>query len=257
MARSLLFLLWCCLWLAPSCTSTYPAGFAADATTEQEASLDSVTNGLVDTDLPLTSYLFRDDVDGKKGGPRDDSEPAKQERMLIHRGRVRIEVATPDETARAFLAKVEEWGGHLAQQSTNRYVVRVPAQHFEAGYAWLRAAGRVLDEEREANDVTEEFVDLGIRIDTARRARDRLLEVLQKAEKVEDILKVEAELRRLTEELERMEGRQKFLADQVAMATLSAEFASKAEPPPARRQPRRSRYAWIHTAGPESLLGGN
>jgi hypothetical protein len=115
----------------------------------------------------------------------------------------------------------------------------------------------VLGESRQANDVTEEFVDLGIRIDTARKARDRLLDVLAKAEKVEDILKIEAELRRLTEEIERMEGRKKFLADQVAMATLSATFVATAPPPPPRpRPPQRSRFHWINEIGADSMLEG-
>ena len=119
--------------------------------------------------------------------------------------------------------------------------------------------GRVLAEQRQAEDVTEEFVDLGIRIDNARKARDRLLEILQKAEKVEDILKVEAEVRRLTDEIERMEGRKKLLADQVAMATLQATFVAKVEPappPPPRRSRQLSPFDWINETGPETLLEG-
>ncbi len=135
--------------------------------------------------------------------------------------------------------------------------MRVPAQRFEEALAALRAAGRVLDESRHANDVTEEFLDLGIRLDTARKARERLLEVLAKAEKVEDILKVEAELRRLTEEIERMEGRRKYLADQVAMATLSATFQAIAQaPPPPPRPKQRSRFPWINRVGADAMMGG-
>ncbi|MFN6194336.1 MAG: DUF4349 domain-containing protein, partial [Planctomycetota bacterium] len=95
------------------------------------------------------------------------------------------------------------------------------------------------------------------RLDTARKARDRLLEVLQKAEKVEDILKVEAELRRLTEEIERMEGRRKFLSDQVALATLTATFQAIAQaPPPPPRPKQRSRFPWVNRVGAESMMGG-
>jgi hypothetical protein len=133
--------------------------------------------------------------------------------------------------------------------------VRVPAKHFDDALAAARALGRVLGESRQANDVTEEFVDLGIRIDTARKARDRLLEVLQKAEKVEDILKVEAELRRLTEEIERMEGRRKLLADQVALATLQLQLFAIAPPPPAPKRPRQaSQFPWINRVGADLTL---
>ena len=64
--------------------------------------------------------------------------------------------------------------------------MRVPAKHFDAAFAAVRDAGRVLSESRQANDVTEEFVDVGIRGDNARRSRERLPEVLKLAKKVED-----------------------------------------------------------------------
>jgi Domain of unknown function (DUF4349) len=183
------------------------------------------------------------------------SETRQDERMLIHRGELGIEVARPAEAIKTFLARIKELGGHLAKQQSLTLIVRVPAQHFDAAFATASAMGRVLLESREANDVTEEFVDLGIRLDTARKARDRLLEVLQKAERIEDILKVEAELRRLTEEIERLEGRRKFLADQVAMATLSVTFQAPTAPPLQKRQVRHgSRFGWINLIGAEPLM---
>ncbi len=200
-----------------------------------------------------------DDVSfGRRGGPAGPAV-AEPERLLIQRGEMRLEVVRPEDSGRDFLAKVKAAGGYLLQQAGNTLTVRVPAAAFDETFLALRGMGRVLGESREASDVTEEFVDLGIRIDNARKARERLLEILQKAEKVEDILKVEAEVRRLTDDIERMEGRKKFLADQVAMATLTATFVAKVEPaapPPPKRSRQRSRFEWINEAGPESLLEG-
>ncbi len=189
--------------------------------------------------------------DDRRGGP---NLAAARERMLIQRGQVQVEVGRPEDSAREFLVKVQAAGGYLQQQVGTTLTVRLPAAAFDAMFAAVKSMGRVLAEQRQADDVTEEFVDLGIRLDTARKARDRLLEILQKADKVEDILKVEAELRRLTEEIERMEGRKKFLADQVAMATLQATFSSPASGPSTFRARMRSPFWWIEEAGPEALL---
>ncbi len=189
---------------------------------------------------------------------RDDAgapAPARDDRMLVQRGELAIETARPAEAMRAFLAKVKELGGHLSRQDASRVIVRVPAPQFDAAFAAASAAGRILREMREANDVTEEYVDLGIRLDTATKARARLLEVLQKAERVEDILKVEAEIRRLSEEIERLEGRRKLLADQVALATLTVAFQGPAEPPRPRPRLRQGNsFAWIDRVGAELLL---
>lgn len=176
-----------------------------------------------------------------------------REPMLVYRGQVRVEVSKADDVIAAFRAQVAAWGGHLQRQVDRTLVVRVPASRFEEAFSWVRSSGRVLAESRQTDDVTEEFVDLGIRLDNARRARDRLLEVLKQADKVEDILKVEAELRRLTDEIERMEGRRKLLADQVAMSTLEATFQPLTEAPVARRA-RPSRFGWINRIGAERVM---
>lgn len=228
--------------------------WAPGAASEDAVGMDEVAPGL-QAGTRLSGF---DDFGSNTtaAGKDRQSPPAAgaSERLLIQRGQVAVEVARPEVVAKQFLERVVAWGGHLQKQSSQQFTVRLPAQHFEAAFEWLRACGRVLAESRQADDVTEEFVDLGLRIDTARKARERLLEVLQKAEKVEDILKVEAELRRLTEEIERMEGRRKFLADQVAMATLQAQFQATAEPPPPPKRARQpSRFWWLNSIGAERV----
>src|SRR5262245_49542435 len=228
-----------------------------------------VTNGLQNSgNRGRTTKL--DDVTGAPRGQgfthfsgkrfadtNDDGIPDQQvqvERLLVHQRALRVEVARPEEAIASFRTQVEVWRGHLQTQTDTTLVVRVPVAHFEEAFAWVKHAGRVLSEVRQAEDVTEEFVDLGIRLDNARKARDRLLEILQKADKVEDILKVEAELRRLTEEIERMEGRKKFLADQVAMSTLSATFQALADAPVKKGARQPSRFPWINRIGAERVV---
>jgi hypothetical protein len=249
-------------------------GFAACAMHERApagnrgnvATLDDVANGLVTRDssnpVPLAG-AGKSEV-GPEGfdtfGPRGVSigspaAPPHMDRLLIQRGQIRIEVARPEDAMREYVAKVQQWGGYLQKQVGTTLTIRLPAAKFDEAFALARAAGRVLSESREADDVTEEFLDLGIRLDNAKKSRDRLLEILQKADKVEDILKVETELRRLTEEIERMEGRRKFLADQVAMATLSVGFQATAEaPPPPKRARQRSRFDWVNRVGADAML---
>lgn len=256
------------------------AGYLGGGDKGDVVSLDDVTSGLVDNSSQgLAGAFFNDghsgDVrartesyyakdigrvrSGKQDGvPGQDPAPAASPRLLIQKGLIRVEVARAEDAGKAFLEKVEQWGGYLQRQSGTTWTVRVPAEHFDDAFAAARSAGRVLGESREANDVTEEFVDLGIRVDNARRSRDRLLEILAKAEKVEEILAVERELRRLTEEIERMEGRLKFLKDQVAMSTLSADFVAIAvvEPKPQPKRRQWSRFDWINRVGPKAVLEG-
>ena len=225
-------------------------------------SLDDVTNGLVGghpAPKPTATPALAEGGEGKSAeiGNNPAQGSRGKERMLVHRGDVRVEVARPEEAMAGFRDQVVAWGGHLQSQTDHTLVVRVPVQHFEAAFSLVKQAGRVLSELRQAEDVTEEFVDLGIRLDNARKSRDRLLEILQKADKVEDILKIEAELRRLTEEIERMEGRKKFLADQVALSTLSATFQALADAPVKKGRGQASRFPWINQIGADRLVGSS
>ena len=164
-----------------------------------------------------------------------------------------VEVARVEEAKAEFIAKVVQWGGYLSQQRGNEVTLRLPAAQFDTAFAALRGMGRVLSETREATDVTEQYVDLGIRLENAQRSRARLLELLAKADKVEDILKIEEQLRRLSEEIERLEGQKRLLADQIAMATLIAHFHVLGPQAPGDRQREPSRFDWVNAVGAESL----
>lgn len=221
-----------------------------------EGLADTNDDGLPDARNPAGLQAKLVDTTGDGLPDQLATGTARPDRMLIYSGQVLVEVARAEDAAKDFLAKIEAWGGFLQQQSGTDLTVRLPAKHFDSAFAAAREAGRVLSEARRANDVTEEFVDLGIRVDNARRSRDRLIEILKLATEVEDILRVEKELRRLTEEIERMEGRLKFLRDQVSMATLRVQFQSIATAPPVRHQRQRSRFGWINRIGSSNVMEG-
>ena len=80
------------------------------------------------------------------------------------------------------------------------------------------------------------------------------MELLERAEAVEDMLKIEQELRRLTTEIESMEGELKFVDDQVAMSSVSVAFQPVAAPGPANGPRRPSRFPWINMTGAEYVI---
>ncbi len=74
----------------------------------------------------------------------------------------------------------------------------------------------------DAQDVTEEYYDLDARIRIMKKEEERLLGHLEKSTgKLDDILKVEHELTRVREVIERHQGRQNLLARLTAMTTVT------------------------------------
>ncbi|WP_437999802.1 DUF4349 domain-containing protein [Sorangium sp. So ce185] len=157
----------------------------------------------------------------------------------------------------ASLGKVEELardlGGFLARRDDRAITIRVPAARFDEALKRLEGLGDVLQRNVVAEDVTEEFLDLGVRIRNARVVRDRLEKLLEKAAKVEESIQLERELARVTSELERLEGRLKFLRDRVAFSTLTVSFQPRSTETITPSGPRLP-IDWLNELGLSRLL---
>ena len=70
----------------------------------------------------------------------------------------------------------------------------------------------------------EEFFDLEARLGNQKRTEKRFQEILGVAKTVEEILDVERELSRVREQIERLEGRRRYLKDRVDLSTVSVEW---------------------------------
>jgi len=151
-------------------------------------------------------------------------EAPKAARQVIYSASLSIVVLSPAAAQASVKSLAEAAGGWMSESDARTITVRVPAAQFEVLLERVGQLGEVVDRSVRAEDITETLVELDIRIDNARRARERLVAHLEKSEKMEDTLRIEAELARVTVELEALEGRARFLRSQVAMSTLRVSF---------------------------------
>jgi len=100
--------------------------------------------------------------------------------------------------------------------------VKIPAGRFDDVVAGLTPIGRLETINVNAQDVGEEYVDVTARMENARRLERRFIELLAtRAGRLKDVLDVEQALARVREEIERYEGRMRYLRAHTAMSTLS------------------------------------
>lgn len=122
----------------------------------------------------------------------------------------------------------EETFGEIApfpiEDSQAVVVLRVPAEnHLEAADA-LEDLGETISRSRNAQDVTEEVVDVESRIETQQASIDRLQALLAEASDISDILAIESELSLRIAELESLQARQEQLTGLSTLATLTVTF---------------------------------
>ncbi len=150
-------------------------------------------------------------------------------KQIIKTAQVRIQVEKLKESKAAITKLVAAYGGYLAtsneSRSSNEYTasfsIRVPSAKFEGLLEeLLKQAIFVAENNVSAEDVTEEFVDIQTRLKTKRALEARYLELLKQAKTMTDILKLEAALQQIREEIESREGRLKYLQNQVGYSTI-------------------------------------
>ena len=89
---------------------------------------------------------------------------------------------------------------------------RVPDEKFETALEQLRdMAVRVESESTSSQDVTEEYIDLQARLGNAEATEQQYLALLDKAEEIEDILRIYDYLSRIRSEIEQLKGRIQYL----------------------------------------------
>lgn len=174
--------------------------------------------------------------------------------LLIYRASVWLGVYEVRESQAALALRAEELGGFVQHQTDTELTLRVPAAQFDALLEAATSAGDLLHREVAADDVSEEYRDVEIRIQNLEAMRERLEVLLTQATAVEDALRVERELERVTVELERLRGRQRFLSDRIALATITIHF--EARPRDRIDQPEifALPFYWLQNLGLPNLL---
>lgn len=150
--------------------------------------------------------------------------------LLIYTATVHLSVFEVERTQRAIIEAVRELDGFLQIQNDNQVTVRVPAANFRDALARIEQTGDVLHRNVEALDVSDEFRDLGIRLQNAIAIRDRLQILLGQAHDTDQALAVERELERVTLTIEQIRGRMQLLGDRLAFSTITVMFQTHVAP---------------------------
>lgn len=103
--------------------------------------------------------------------------------------------------------------------------IKVPVAFFEETLKEIKAQALfIANENIEGRDVTEEYVDLQAQLTNLRVEEEQFQNILTRAQKIEDILAITRELSRVRSNIERLQGRIKFLESQTDLATITVSL---------------------------------
>ncbi|KOG18900.1 MULTISPECIES: DUF4349 domain-containing protein [Streptomyces] len=177
-------------------------------------------------------------ADGSSGAGKPGAQvPAPQH--VIRTASLSVEVADVTKalaTARRVTAGA---GGRVENETTERVddayvssqvVLRVPQERYDSVLAELAGTGKLIARKADAKDVTDQVVDVESRIATQRASVARVRALMQRAERLADVVTLEGELSRRQADLESLLAQQASLKDRTTLATITLELMERAKP---------------------------
>lgn len=204
----------------------------------------SCTNQSTESNASLGKYHTADDAlqfdeELEMEPPQTAEPPAPPQSTLekgskiIKNGFMNFEVDKLEKAKSKVDTIVKSIGGYYENEqftsygNRNSYTLRlrIPNAKFDSIINEIESdIGDMKSKNVTAKDVTEEFVDLNIRLENNLAYLSQYKEILRKAKSVKEILEVQEKIRRIEEEINSKKGRLKFLEDKVSYSTLNLEI---------------------------------
>ncbi|TAF76028.1 MAG: DUF4349 domain-containing protein [Bacteroidetes bacterium] len=208
---------------------------------ENRSGLD-MANAVSSPNYAMDNMAVQEEAMSAIDAPSPDENNVKisenTEQKIIKTASVRFQVEDFKKSAEKLKRIAKDFGGINTSYNENNngynieasFVVRITNSKFDTLLNALQAESIYLNFKNiNAEDVTEEFIDIESRLKNKKAVEQKYLEILKKAAKIDDILAVENQIRIIREEIEAKEGRLKYLKDRVAYSTINLTFYQNLE----------------------------
>jgi hypothetical protein len=160
-----------------------------------------------------------------------DNYNTQDKRMIIHSGTMNLEVDKYDETEGKIKDITNRFNGYVTNtisslnasgKKQGTITIRIPSEKFDGLLSEISKIRKVMNQNISGKDVTEEYMDSEARLKTQRELESRLLKLLEeKTARLTDVVDVEQKLAGVRENIEKTEGRMRYLKDQASYSTLA------------------------------------
>lgn len=165
--------------------------------------------------------------------PGAQSQEMTTERKLIRKAYLDMEVSDYEKAREEILTLVQTNNGTIerSEDRSSNYrkqtemTIRVLPEKLDGLVASIADLARNVERKAiETEDITRQYIDLETRLESKRAVIERYQQLLQQAKDVSEVLEVEENLRKVTEEIESTEAQLRYLSNQVGKSTLYLTF---------------------------------
>jgi hypothetical protein len=162
-----------------------------------------------------------------------EAESRVDDARIVRTANLELEVQDMAAALLSARSAIQGLGGYVSgsdayDQGESRWAsvtYRVPVAHFGEAVDALRGeADRVVREATQSIEVTGQVMDLDARIANLRASEAALVEIMDRAGRIEDVLAVQMRLEEVRGQIEQLEAERAHLADQAALSTLAVSW---------------------------------
>lgn len=170
-------------------------------------------------------------------------------RKLIKNVDMEVETETFDELLQTLNDKTAKLGGYIEASYTyngssyygndNRnasLTIRIPAQQLDEFLSAMAEVSNIISKNESVSDVTLQYVDMESHKKALQAEQDRLLELLEQAETIEDIITLESRLSEVRYQIESMESQLRTMDNQVSYSTVYLNIQEVTKLTPVKEQ---------------------
>lgn len=189
--------------------------------TNQEDYQDGKNTGYFPPTVTTTTYAgYKEDTGYTPGSGESLLVPDYPDRMIVRTGNMAIVVVDIPEAIARITQVASEHDGYVVSSQTwkegqllrGTISIRVTAGDYDAVVNEVgNLAVDITSQTTSSQDVTEEYIDLTAQLGNLEATEQQLLQVMFKAETVEDILRVQRELTNTRDSIERTKARMQYL----------------------------------------------
>lgn len=202
---------------------------AGGVTSESSAAMDTAAS------MPEAAEGVAEEMDagGMITSEYGIDQVAQAGRKLIRTVRLELQTKEYDELIDGIGKKIQEMNGYIENSSVwgnsynnsstrnSEYTVRIPSDRLDEFVQVVGELGNVVYKNEYVEDVTLQYVDVESHQKALETERDRLMELLEQAENLEDLLAIENRLSEVRYELENYGSQKRFLENQIDYSTVS------------------------------------
>ncbi len=194
----------------------------------------SSSSGYDNTSVESYEYATEEapEIESMPTSTADSDVAMDDERMVIKTANLEMQTTQYDSSLKNIRAEVEKHGGEITDSNSwssgsddTEYrsielTIRVPSENYNALLNGVQDAATIDSMSENSEDVTLEYIDITARIDSLKAQEDRLIELMDMATSVTEIMEIEYQLSNVRYEREGYEQQRVYLERQVSMSTI-------------------------------------